>query len=107
MSNQDFDDLPIERQLAATCREIDRLQQRMEANETLLAKLVEEREFLLPYAARFILERQLCIENPGMHDARESFEVMMKLTRSDMAEVIDMVISSQRVDLLQKLMENK
>ncbi len=42
-----------------------------------------------------------------MQDARESFEVLMKLTRSDMTEVIDMVVAGQRIDLLQKLMENK
>lgn len=94
-------------ELAEAKREIDRLQRRKVHDEEFILELMTERKFLLPHATQYILERQVCIENPSINDSRDSFDALVRLIRPDLPQIVDMVVESQRVSLLQKLMGNK
>jgi hypothetical protein len=97
----------VEDELAEAKLEISRLIQRKHQDEELINRMMEDRQFLLPYASQYILERQVCIENETLKDYRTSFDALIKLTQSDIDQIVDCVVKEQRIDLLQKLMENK
>lgn len=99
--------LTIESQLESAKREIARLEDRAENDKLLLTQLVVDRDFLLPHATTAILERQLCLENPGLNDLKESFQAVVKLTQPDFDFIVNTMVERRIIDLLRKLMENK
>lgn len=79
------------------------LETQLKAADNLAKQLIQEVEFLLPYATKAILERQLCIENKHLQDTQDELTAMFKLIRSDYQSIIDLVVQERRIDLLQKL----
>jgi hypothetical protein len=97
----------MEVQLEAAQAQIDSLERRSKQDLTLITELISEIEFLLPIAAHKIIHDQLCRENVGMADVKQSLDAMTKLVRSDFEAIVDKIVSDRRIDLLKKLMENE